>query len=178
MAKKNCTRRSSADHKLVEIPGLGLFNGQVSAMDTIVGVGAGAAGGLGLKYALNSSGMAANLPDLVNRFWPLVGATATGALMYALQKKKNAARAKAHFVGAVAGGVGATIWDTARSQFPQLADLVSVRLNQYHGSPYGVLVNDQPGRLAAHGYGGVIVNDTSSNLAQLNALNMTPDDDE
>lgn len=174
MAKKNCTRRSSVDHKLVEVPGLGLFKGEVSAMDTVVGVGLGAAGGLAIKYGLNASGFSANLPDFVNRLWPLVGGALTGGVLYAAQKKSKPARAKAHFVGAVAGGVGAAIWDSARAQFPQLADLVNVRLNGY-SSPYGVLVNDQPGRLAA--YNGVIVNDSSSNLAHLNALNMTPDDD-
>ena len=172
--KKNCKRRS-VDHKLVELPNLGLFKGSVEAKDVVIGVGLGAAGSGALKYALNATGMSAKLPDLVNRFFPLVGGVVAGGAMHAIFKRKSAAKAKAYFVGAVAGGVAVTAWGALQNQFPQLADLVSVRLNGYSRG-MGVLVNDQPGRLAA--MNGVIIDDSSSNLAQLNALNMAADDDD
>jgi len=178
MSKTVKRPRRSADHALVQIPGLGVFDGSVGAKDVMVGAGLGLAGTAGLKYALNKSGMMASLPDFALKAFPLLASAVTGGAAYAIQKKKNSSRAKSHFVGAVAAGAAVTAWDVLRNNVPDLSDLVSVRLNGYRGynRGMGVLVADNPGRLA--GYNGVIINDSSRNLAELNALNMTPDNDD
>ncbi len=176
---KKCNRKYG-EHRLNGLGGLGKFlpsssalKGSVGVQDVAVGAGLGLAGSMGLKYAVKKLGVADSLPAVVNSFWPVISGVVTGLGLYAFSAKGHPGRAKGHLVGASLAGVTLSAWGFLSSQFPDLADLVSVQLGGYRGYR-GVLVDDTGGR-RLHG---VIVNDASANLAELNALNMTNMGDE
>jgi hypothetical protein len=178
--KTRCARYSeSADskHAMVSLPGLGEFgvlNYSVNSTDVLVGAVAGLAGSGAFKMAVNKLGI--TLPEFVTKFWPLVGSAATGAVLYAAQRKKNPSRGKGHLVGAIGAGVSLTAWDMMKAQMPEyFGDMVSLpygRFNRYNG----MLVNEPAYRM-----NGMLVNDpqralSDANLSQLANLSMGDSD--
>jgi hypothetical protein len=79
----------------------------------------------------------------------------TGVGLYVAQKGSQ--KAKAHLIGATVAGAAAQAWTQLQTQFNGLQDYVSVGLD-------GMLVED--------GYRGVLVEDSRSNLAELQAINL------
>jgi hypothetical protein len=154
---------------MVRIPGLGFFKGGAgSASDVAVGAVAGLIGVGAIKFVVNKW-LADKVPSIVMRGLPaLSGAITAGALYYG---QKKSSKAKSHALGALTVGLAINVWDEVRAAVPQLADLVSVRLDSYRG----MLVDDRGG------LNGMLIDDNSAsarNLNDLNAINMQPDDDD
>ncbi len=169
MAKRNERRRAGreVEHRMGNLPGMSILRGSVQGTDVVVGAAVGLGASAALKYAMNTylASFMGSLPLFVVRFMPTLTGVASGALLYAAQKKSNSARAKAHFVGAVAAGVSVNVWQELSARFPGLQDYVSVRMGGY-----GQLVNDPR-------YAGVLVDDSSRNLSELQSINMVQDEE-
>lgn len=167
MAKRNGRRVAGreVEHRM-NLPGLSILKGSVSGQDVVVGAAVGLGASAGIKYLLNTyaASLMTGLPAIVVRFMPTLTGIAAGGLLYTAQKRSNSARAKAHFVGAVAAGVSVNVWQELQARFPSVGDYVSVPT---YG---GMLVRDR-------GMGGMLVEDSGRNLAELQSLNMEADDE-
>lgn len=158
---------------LVQIPGLGLFKGPAgSSTDVAVGAVAGVAG-IGLvKYVVNNYA-AGKLPAIAMRGLPFLSSALTAAVLYSTGKRGGHGKGRA--IGALLAGAAINIWDEIRANVPSLADLVSVRLDQYRG--YRGMIVDNPNNGMMNGMIVDNPNTSSRNLDALHSLNMTPDDD-
>lgn len=162
-SKRRCAAKS-AEHRLIALPGFGLLQGSVNMKDFAVGAAAGLLGQGGVKYALERFGLIASLPQMVQRFMPLLSGVITGYALSIADKKIvkkglfNPGAAKAHMAGAVAAGALVQAWQELQAQWPDtFNDYV------YLPSMNGVLV-DRPA------LNGVLV-DTQASAANLSALN-------
>ena len=145
----------------VAIPDLsGLLDKTVNVQDLLIGVGAGAAAGLGTKWVSNKY-LSQYIPAGVRPFLPALNGVVTGvALAFIAKKAGYGSKANALMAGAIAGGVAVTGWAFLASQFPQLSDVVDVQLAEYNGvivddpgpnmQNYGVLIEDKAPRLSAY----------------------------
>ncbi len=150
---------------MVRVPGLGLFKGGAgSASDVAIGAAIGVAGIAAIKFVVNKY-LADKMPALAMRALPALSGAVTGAALYYGQKRS--AKAKSHALGAALAGLAINVWDEVRAAVPDLADLVSVRLNSYRG----MLIDDRGG------YNGMLIDDSSSNLHDVQAINMEPDEE-
>lgn len=137
--------RRSAEHRMLSVPGLGLFKGSIgNSTDFAVGAAAGLLGQGAVKYLLGTTGLMDKLPTVALRVLPTLSGLATGYTLFALQKRRNYAKAKAHLVGATTAGVIINVWDELKAAFPAtFNDYVTVGYNGVLvGTPYqGVLVD-------------------------------------
>lgn len=162
---------------MVQIPGLGSLNKQVNTSDVLVGAALGFAGTLAIKMA-GGKVLAGKVPDFLLKGSPLVGGIVTGGVLYALEQKKNKAKANAHLFGALLAGASVQAWDSLKTTFQaQLGDVVSLKFQGRNG--YGVFVDERTPNVGPGGYGGLIVDEggrsmsgVSQNLAQLAAYSM------
>lgn len=121
--------------------------------DVLVGAVIGLAGG-GVVKAVLKSVAGGSYPAIVDQTMPASGAIVAGLVAWALLRKKHPDRARGYLVGASVAGVAASAWPMLQQQFPQLQDLVSVRMSNYglivRNRPFGMLVPDGsiPGRFA------------------------------
>jgi hypothetical protein len=149
-----------AEHRLfgqLALPRVSTFTqGSVAVKDLALGAGAGLAGVAGLRYLVNNY-LADKLPAIAVQAlnMPAVAGLLTGVGLYVAQKGSQ--KAKAHLIGATVAGAAAQAWTQLQTQFNGLQDYVSVGLD-------GMLVED--------GYRGVLVEDSRSNLAELQAINL------
>jgi|CXWL01.1.fsa_nt_gi hypothetical protein len=154
-AGRRCAKFADAggdvSHNMVDVSfkGYGVFDRNVNSTDVLVGAAAGMVGSLGFKYLVGKYAQDM-MPAALQNFMPAIGAVAAGSAAYAMQRKGNKARAEGHLVGAMAAAAAVQTWSFLKAQFPELADVVSLKLGNYGG-----LIVDEPGRAM----GGLFVNE-------------------
>lgn len=134
----------------------------VDSTDVFIGAVLGLAGAAGAKMLFSKVPQLATAPEIVKRAVPLLGAAAAGAAISFLGPKLKLSpdKASGYFVGAVAAGAALTAWGEVKNRFPQLADIVDLRLNGY-GIPI-----DEPN------YNGVITDDSQISGGYLGQASM------
>lgn len=151
------------------IPGLGgvmsTLKSHVKGTDVVVGGLAALAGIWGVKKVMNTY-LVGKVPEIVLRVTPALSGVLAGTALYYLQKKGNRARGMGHAIGAVSAGIAINAMNELKVQFPELADVVDLRLS-------GLILNDPQLR-------GIIVNEPGHALGaygetDFNALAMVGD---
>lgn len=131
--------------KLPSLKALNPLGKHVASTDVLVGAFVGLAGGAGLRWA-------------VNRFWPtapaflqkyLVPISVVGAGAATMLVLKNKSKAQGYFTGAALAGLVPLGWGLITTQFPALADYVSVNYGYpIDVKPMGLLVDEGRQRLS------------------------------
>ena len=105
--------------------GFGAITGPVKGSQVLVGLLIGLAGVAGARIVSRSM---TGLPDAVDKALPLIGASVAGLVSWFIFRKKNPERARSFLLGAAAAGGVTTVWPALQNQFPQLQDLVRLRM--------------------------------------------------
>lgn len=152
---------------IVQLPGLdGIadtigLKSSVRGKDVVVGALLSLAGIFGTKYLINRFA-ADKIPLTVMRFHPAIAGLITGL---AVGKFMKGASAKGYALGAVAGGLAINAIQELKMKFPELADVVDLRLA-------GLIVEDP----ALQGYG-LQVDEPTRQLQGLGSLDMSLGDE-
>lgn len=129
-----------------------LQHSSASSGQVLAGAALGAAGGLGLKYALvkfapSVADQAGKVNDYVG--FESVGAAVTGVALFLAQKNKSSSRAFAHLVGALGAAAVLAVRKLASNfsggALGDVGDIVQANFGSY-----GLLVNEQTPRLAGY----------------------------
>lgn len=142
----------------VAIPGLGGLKDlnplgkSVNSTNVLMGAGLGIAGGSLVKFGL-AKFAGPKLPQIVKDHIEVISAAIAGFGAYALYRKKNKPKGAALLIGALIAGAAPLASNLLRRQFPQLGDMVDLKLAGY-GDMNGFLVEDR-----ARQMNGFLVND-------------------
>lgn len=150
-------RRHRRMHGIEVIPGLGdmmsVFKAPVRGTDVLIGALASLAGIWGVKKILNMPMFVGKVPAGLLNFVPAISGAVAGTAAYMLLKRtKMAHKAAGIAVGAVGAGVAINAMNFLKVKFPELADLVDLRLS-------GIILND-PAVQAMRGYNGLLMDDS------------------
>jgi len=156
---KNSKRRCAQHSRGFGFGNFGFLKSASKGTDVLVGALAGVAGISAIKLVINKTGLREKIPSVVGYALPLISGAVAGGALYVLDHKvlKMGSRAAGHALGAVMAGAAINAWDLLATQFPSLADVVSLPL-----SDYGILANDANRQLAA--YQGMIVDEPARGM--------------
>jgi hypothetical protein len=152
-----------------------------SSTNMLMGVAAGFAGIVGIKWAINKfPSFGAMIPSALKTALPLIGSAIVGGVLFAMQKNKNQDRAVGHLVGALAAG-------TAVTAHTALLGTTWAKAGNYAGyADYAALVSEATPRFGSSnllnvpgfsssqlmnipGYG-ALIDDKRTSLSDLSAL--------